>query len=483
VELKKVDWFLIGGIICIGILALIFTFYPEYGTWLDFSTWSIDSNYLGATLLTVFIICLIGNVLPFPTPYTFIIIPAALSFPTFFWLIALVASVGALIGEIQGYLVGRGGHEIMRIRKSENEKINDWKKLINQRPKLVMFLIFLFGLTPLNDDNIMIPIGLAGFDFKRTVFSCYLGKLGMMLAMAIGGAFGIEFLEKLAGSSGGADWLEGLIVILVTLVIVWAMFKIDIKRFLKEKYGVEAIEDTSRVKAKEYAQSFLIQAHRGASGYEFENSFAAFEKAVELGADFFETDVRQTADGHLILMHDAKLDRTTNGSGKIIALTLKELQQLRLRNGEKIPTLEEILEKFGTKIRINLEIKEKNIEQKVYELIMKYNLKDRVVLSCFSFSTLQKFHTLDKELQLALLTFLPWTIDRLRYSFDKLKKNGITMINPLARFVSTSFVKKAHDAGIQVYPWTVNKKERALQLRDNKKVDGIITNFPDIFRI
>ena len=241
-RLGKIDWIMIVVFGFIGILAIVFYFYPEYGTWLDFSTWGIDETFLGGTLLVVFVVCLIGNLLPFPTPYTFILIPAGFAFPTFFWLIALVASFGALIGEIQGYLIGRGSHEILKKRKTTIEKIEDWKELISQRPKFVMFLIFLFGLTPLNDDNIMIPIGLAGFNFKKTVFSCYLGKLLMMLAVAMGGAFGIAFLETLAGSSGGgANWVEGLIVITITLVVIWLMFKIDVKRFLKDT--IEEIEE------------------------------------------------------------------------------------------------------------------------------------------------------------------------------------------------------------------------------------------------
>lgn len=479
-QIGKLDWFLIGGFIIIGILAVFFSFYPEYGSWLDFDTWTIDSSFLGAALLTIFIVCLIGNLLPFPTPYTFIIIPAAISFPAFFWLIALVASVGALIGEIQGYLLGRGSHEILKRRKSSIEKVEDWKKLIEQRPRLVMFLIFLFGLTPLNDDNIMVPIGLAGFDFKRTVLSCYLGKLGLMLVMAIGGAFGIAFLQSLAGSSGEANWIEGLIVIAITIVIIWGMFKIDIKRFLKEKYGVEAIEENEFLGIDLAERPFLIQAHRGASGYEFENSCAAFQKAVELGADFFETDVRETADGHLILHHDATVDRTTLGTGKIKNLTLQQIKALKLKNGEEIPTVKEVLARFGDKIRINLELKSKHIEEKLYDLIVKYNLKDRVLISSFSFEQLQKLHQMDPDLQLSFLTFLPWAVLRLKYSFEKLRTNGIRMINPFYKFVSSAFVKKAHAAGIRIYPWTVNDKKIIEQLRDKKRVDGVITNFPDI---
>lgn len=244
-KLGKLDWFLIIGLATLGVLAVIFYFYPHLGIWLDFSKWTIDEDFLGATLLTVFIVCAIGNLLPVPTPYSFIVFFASASFGSSFWLIALIGSFACLIGEIVGYIIGRTGHESLKRSGRNIEKIEDWKKLVHQRPGFVMFLIFLFGATPLNDDNIMIPIGLAGFDFKRTVFSCYLGKLALMMLLAVGGAFGVGWIQSLAGSGSPSDvaWVEGLIVLAATLVIIWAMFKIDVKRFLKDKYGVEELEE------------------------------------------------------------------------------------------------------------------------------------------------------------------------------------------------------------------------------------------------
>ena len=243
-KLGKLDYIMVAAFITLGMLAILFYFNPGLGIMFDFSSWTVMGN-LGQALGIVFVVCLIGNLLPFPTPYTFIIIPAALEYPVFFLLIGIIASFGALFGEIVGYLIGRGGNEALKKSKRNIEKIEDWEKLVNQRPGLVMFLIFLFGLTPLNDDNIMIPIGLVGFSFVKTVFSCFLGKLGMMMLFAFAGAFGISWLAGLAGTSetSAFGWLEGLIIIGITLIIIWIMFKIDIKRFLKEKYGVEELEN------------------------------------------------------------------------------------------------------------------------------------------------------------------------------------------------------------------------------------------------
>ena len=84
----------------------------------------------------------------------------------------------------------------------------------------------------------MIPIGLTGFDVKKTVLSCWLGKFGLMLIFAIGGAF-----LSLTLQAGTGSWVEGWIVMLVTIVIIWVMLKLDVSRFLKEKYDVEELKE------------------------------------------------------------------------------------------------------------------------------------------------------------------------------------------------------------------------------------------------
>lgn len=230
------------------------------------------------------------------------------------------------------------------------------------------------------------------------------------------------------------------------------------------------------------SEDFLIMAHRGASGYELENSYAAFTKAVELGAPMIETDVRETADGILILNHDYSINRTAQGKGKIKNLPIQEIKKVPLNNNEHIPVLGEVLAKFGEKVRFNLEIKVQNIEMKLYDLLAKYKQLDRTLISSFSFKTLQKFYQIDQNLHLALITLLPWPVLRLKYSFERLLATGITAINPKVTLLSKSFVQKAHQHGVKIYPWTVNESALALKLRDNYQVDGIITNFPDLLK-
>jgi len=235
-KFEKIDYIMLSICINFGLLAVVFIFIPQAGAFLSFSNWQLTGLDFYGQLLTVLVVCIIGNLLPVPTPYTFIIIPVAIAFPVMLFVIALVASLGALVGEIVGYYIGRGAREALKTKNIE--KLQSWERLVNERPLLVMFLIFLFGLTPLNDDNVMIPIGLTGFDAKRTIFSCWLGKLGMMVVFAIAGAF-----FGLTQTAGTGSWVEGWIVMLLTILIVWFMLKLDVSRFLKEKYDVEGLEE------------------------------------------------------------------------------------------------------------------------------------------------------------------------------------------------------------------------------------------------
>jgi glycerophosphoryl diester phosphodiesterase len=109
----------------------------------------------------------------------------------------------------------------------------------------------------------------------------------------------------------------------------------------------------------------LIVAHRGASAYEPENTIRSFDNAFQLGADFVELDVRLSKDGSLVVIHDEAVDRTTNGSGLVRDLTLSELKLLDAGKGEKIPTLEEVLELFSEpEHKFFIEVKEPGVRGK-----------------------------------------------------------------------------------------------------------------------
>ncbi|MEM2727493.1 MAG: glycerophosphodiester phosphodiesterase family protein, partial [Candidatus Bathyarchaeia archaeon] len=123
--------------------------------------------------------------------------------------------------------------------------------------------------------------------------------------------------------------------------------------------------------------------HRGAKGYEPENTILSFKRALELGVNAIEFDVRRTKDGEIVVIHDAEVDRTTNGKGLVGELTLSEIKSLSTEKGEKIPTLEEALDFLDRKSKIFIEIKEVGIEEKVLEIVRRKGLEDNVIIISF----------------------------------------------------------------------------------------------------
>ncbi len=231
-----------------------------------------------------------------------------------------------------------------------------------------------------------------------------------------------------------------------------------------------------------FQSSFPVIAHRGASGYHLENSFAAFDKAVALNADMIETDVQETNDGALILMHDPTVDRTTFGKGRIEDLTLRELGELKLRNQQKVPLLNDFLRRYGNKIPLNIELKVSGIEKKIYDLITKYNSLEHVILSSYSFSILGNLRELHEKLHLSWISRQSEYRLRTAVDYDKILSLGIEYIQPLHFSVSKPFMEKAKRNGLKIFPWPIDSKLLALKFKDQFQVMGIISKFPDIMQ-
>ncbi len=112
---------------------------------------------------------------------------------------------------------------------------------------------------------------------------------------------------------------------------------------------------------------FMIVGHRGAAGYEPENTLLSFQKAIEIGVDWIELDVHRSSDGHLMVIHDDTVDRTTRGHGKVSEMTLAELKKLDAGKGQKIPTLQEAIDFMKGKVRVIIEIKQEGTEADVVD--------------------------------------------------------------------------------------------------------------------
>ena len=229
-----------------------------------------------------------------------------------------------------------------------------------------------------------------------------------------------------------------------------------------------------------------IFAHRGYSGLFPENTMIAFKKANEAGAYGIELDVQLTKDGEVVIIHDEKVDRTTDKSGFVEDFTLQEIQQLHAgmildsaAPFEKIPTFEEYCRWVkGTDLVTNIELKTsviyyKDIEKKVIDIIKKYHLEDKVIISSFNHLSLIETKKLAPQLPLGALV----TSEGLKYGGAYCKKFGFSYFHPDHLCVDRSAIKECEDNGIKVNVWTVNTIGH-LDYAIKIGVSGIITNFP-----
>ena len=231
----------------------------------------------------------------------------------------------------------------------------------------------------------------------------------------------------------------------------------------------------------------LILAHRGASGYAPENTMEAFELAVKMGADGLEFDVHFTADGEVVICHDEKIDRTSNGQGLVTDYTLSELKSFDFgyhfngekRKGVKIPTLDEVYELVSPlDMIVNVEIKSNDPEIiKACDIIAaRHGMKEKLIYSSFNHFQIQRMKEYDPNSFIAPLYKIdmlnPWN-----YCLDI----GAKAVHP--KYIQIKrikdYVKNCHDRGIRVHTYTVNTKEDMVFFL-NEGVDGIVTNYPDL---
>jgi glycerophosphoryl diester phosphodiesterase len=225
----------------------------------------------------------------------------------------------------------------------------------------------------------------------------------------------------------------------------------------------------------------LIWGHRGASDTAPENTLAAFEAAVSVGADGIELDVMRCGSGEVVVIHDDSVDRTTNASGHVGTMPYDALRMLDAGarffprySGEVIPTLEEVLDRVGHRLRVNIEIKrpacrQLDVETEVVRMVRSRSLQDQVIVSSFD------WRVLDPEISRALLYDRHGPLVRAPL-FARLLTQP-QALHPHWRLVDQAMVQWAHRHGYQVNVWTVDDLQMARQMAD-WGVDGIITNSP-----
>jgi glycerophosphoryl diester phosphodiesterase len=214
--------------------------------------------------------------------------------------------------------------------------------------------------------------------------------------------------------------------------------------------------------------------HRGASGYSPENTISSFEKAVSLICDMAELDVHLCGSGELVVIHDDTVDRTTNGSGKVSTLLLKEIKNLKIGFNETVPTLNEVLSRLRNRIMLNIELKGAGTAKPVFKEINNSGwARDQLLITSFNWDMLKDYRELDPNARIGPLTYRNH-LEALEFAIGA----SAYCINPNHKFLTKEYVDKANKFGIKIFPWTVNKVKDISRIL-NMNVDGIISDYPD----
>jgi len=236
-------------------------------------------------------------------------------------------------------------------------------------------------------------------------------------------------------------------------------------------------------------RSAWIIAHRGYRAKYPENTLVAFQAAMNAGAPMIELDVMLSCDRKLIVIHDATLERTTNGSGPVVDYTLEELKQLDAGSwyhsqfaGERLPELEEVFDLVSGKALINIEVKSNAyepyhpkdaIEQQILELVKRKKAWSWVLISSFDADILQQISSMENSLPIALISKTPAT----RHTVKLCTRLKVFSWHPNHKIVTRKQVNMMHAAGIKVFPYNVDRLEDYVKMI-NLKVDGVITSDP-----
>lgn len=223
----------------------------------------------------------------------------------------------------------------------------------------------------------------------------------------------------------------------------------------------------------------VIIGHRGACGYAPENTLSSFEKAIACDVDMVEFDVRKCASGELVVFHDAKIDRITNGCGYIAQKTLQELKTVKVCNDEQIVTLAEVIDFVDHRAKLYIELKSPAIAQDILKIMNHYvhNKQwayDDFLIASFDHVQLREIKAANNQISIAALIYgTPVTFGA---AAEDIHADVVCLD---VEFITQQFVDDIHDRGMLVYVYTVNDQEDLIRLV-NYNVDGIITDYPDM---
>ncbi|MFD9304337.1 glycerophosphodiester phosphodiesterase [Streptomyces sp. NPDC060048] len=221
--------------------------------------------------------------------------------------------------------------------------------------------------------------------------------------------------------------------------------------------------------------TFLTIGHRGVMGVEPENTLRSFVRAERSGMDVLALDLRLSKDGALVVLHDAEVDRTTDGSGAVADLTLAELRGLDAGEGQQVPLLEEVLDAVAAPLRV--QVHDLRAVGAFAELLLRRDLTGRVEVASFTDEVLVEAARLVPGVRTVL--YANQGAADAGAAVARAVAAGAETIALNIQHLTLHTVEAAHEAGLRVTGWTVNSLER-LRLARALELDGVLTDFPEI---
>jgi len=240
-------------------------------------------------------------------------------------------------------------------------------------------------------------------------------------------------------------------------------------------------------------KKYIKVGHRGAAGLAAENSLDSFEQSLKHNVQMVELDVHLSKDNELIVIHDQTLNRTTDTKGKVCELTLEEIKKAKMKDGQSVPTLNEVINKINGRCGINIEIKDKQAAELVIKEWERCGLDSNSLISSNHVSALQYVKKVQPDITTALIyyatrtylnqfifsiaSWLAWPISK-KIILSRAKKADVKWINIAKEFLFPKFIKNLQAKGYKVGVWVVNKK-RHISRCAKYGVDAIISDYPD----
>ena len=217
----------------------------------------------------------------------------------------------------------------------------------------------------------------------------------------------------------------------------------------------------------------MIMGHRGAAALEPENTLLSIARAIEIGVDAVEIDVHLTKDREVVVIHDATVDRTTNGTGPVNSFTVQEIKRLNAGKGQAIPTLQDVIDLIDMRVKLIIELKQEGTEKSVVDLIARNNLYDNAYVISFWHRLVKTVKEMDSSIKTGVL-FVGCPVD----TCVATQASADVLVMKYS-FVNKEFVKSAHQDDIKVFIWNIDDRDVLIPYAD-MGVDCIGSNDPRV---